>query len=112
MTEERLVPNDPLAFIRECVGKRSILWTHHVNMRLRKRGITREMVVEAIWSYEIIESYPDDKYLPSFLVRADHPHGVMHVLFATDVLGENVRVVTAYHPDSAEWSEDFRRRQL
>ena len=107
---ERIVPDDPLEFIRECVKGRSILWTYHVNIRLRKRKISREMVVEDVHSYEIIESYPDDKYLPSFLVRATHTSEVIHVLFAVDVAKENVRVVTAYRPDPSEWSEDFRRR--
>jgi len=33
------------------------------------------------------------------------------VLFAVDVEGHDVRVVTAYHPDSREWIEGFKRRK-
>lgn len=111
MTIERIIPDDPLGFICECVQKRHILWTHHVNMRLRRRKITREMIVKSLGSYEIIEAYPDDKYLPSFLVCATYALAVIHVLFAADVKGDNVRVVTAYWPDPSEWSEDLRRRK-
>lgn len=59
----------------------------------------------------MIESYPDDKYLPSYLVWTQAEGVVFHVLFATDVDAENVRVVTAYKPDPAEWAEDKRRRR-
>jgi hypothetical protein len=33
------------------------------------------------------------------------------VLFATDVEGDNVRVVTAYRPDAAEWNDDLKSRR-
>lgn len=69
------------------------------------------MVVGAVDSFEVIESYPDDKYLPSYLVRAEHPPAVFHVLFAADVAGDNVRVVTAYIPDPRKWEPDCRRRK-
>jgi hypothetical protein len=38
-------------------------------------------------SYEIVESYPDDKYLPSYLVLARPAGDAIHVLFATDCRG-------------------------
>jgi hypothetical protein len=61
MTTSRTVPEDALEFIRRCVGERKIYWTYHVNMRLAGRYISREEVLEAANTYEIIESYPDDK---------------------------------------------------
>jgi hypothetical protein len=65
---ERRVPDDPIAFIKKCLQGRRIYWTYHVNMRLAGRHITRDEILEAIDGYEIIESYPDDKYLPSYLL--------------------------------------------
>jgi hypothetical protein len=106
----RLIPEDPLAFIRRCVQERSILWTYHVQMRLRGRSIPRSAILESAESYEIIESYPTDKYLPSYLVLASHGGEVVHILFAVDVPGANVRVVTAYKPDPKEWEPDLRTR--
>ena len=34
-----------------------------------------------------------------------------HVLFAADVMGDNVRVVTAYRPNADEWQSDLRTRE-
>jgi hypothetical protein len=59
-------------------------------MRLSGRYISRDEVFEATESYEIIESYPEDKYLPSYLVWARSAQGPFHVLFAADVDGDNV----------------------
>ena|ERR1700712_3327078 len=111
MTDERRLPLDPLDFIRQCIKRREILWTYHVNMRLAKRYIPRAAILESTMSFEVIESYPDDKYLPSYLVYADFNDEVFHVLFATDVQGNNVRVVTAYRPNPEEWSTDLKKRR-
>lgn len=72
-TADRKLPADPLHFIRECVRNRRVLWTYHVNMRLKGRFIPREAVLNAVESYEVIEAYPGDKYLPSYLVLATSP---------------------------------------
>jgi hypothetical protein len=34
-----------------------------------------------------------------------------HVLFAADAEGANVRVVTAYRPDRADWQKDLKTRR-
>jgi len=64
---DRILPDDPVAFIRACVRRRRILWTYHVNLRLKDRFVSRQTLFDAVDSYEIVESYPDDKYLPSYL---------------------------------------------
>ncbi len=80
-------------------------------MRLRQRSLRSEILVQGADSLEIIESYPDDKYLPSFLLRGEVDRLVFHVQIATDVEGGNVRVVTMYLPDPDDWSEGFRLRR-
>jgi len=80
-------------------------------MRLAGRFIPRETILAAVATYELVESYPDDKYLPSYLVLARDPAEAFHVLFAIDVQGDNVRVVTAYRPDPAEWQPDLKMRR-
>jgi hypothetical protein len=104
-------PEDPLAFIQRCVSERRLYWTYHVTMRMRGRFIARDQILDAVPTYEIIESNPRDKYLPSYLVYATARDHVFHVLFATDVDGDNVRVVTAYRPDPAEWADDMKSRR-
>jgi hypothetical protein len=111
MAEERLLPDDPIAFIRRCVQTRNVLWTYHANMRLRRRFIERESILAAVEQIELIESYPQDKYLPSYLVHGADGEGAFHVLFALDVAGGNVRVVTAYRPDPKDWEPDLKTRR-
>ncbi len=105
-------PKDPLLFINECIRERRIFWTYHVNMRMKNRFISREMVQLSVNSFEIIESYPDDKYLPSYLVYCMYNELIFHVLFAIDYQAENIRVVTAYYPDPAKWNKELKRRLL
>jgi len=75
-------------------------------------GISRNMVLESVDSFELIESYPEDKYLPSYLIYAVHRKTqVIHILFAVDVVEDNVRVVTVYHPDTGQWRKDLKTRR-
>ncbi len=109
---QRKLPDDPLAFIQACARQQSIFWTYHVNMRLQRRSIARQAMLDAVDTYEIIAAYPEDKYLPSYLVLAKHHEEVFHLLFATDVEGDNVRIVTAYRPSPDEWKPDGRTRRI
>lgn len=111
MTTGRRLPTDALAFIQRCVRDRKVYWTYHVNMRLAGRHISRDELLEAAETYEIIESYPEDKYLPSYLVWATAAGGPFHALFAADVDGEHVRIVTAYRPNVGEWQSDLKSRK-
>jgi hypothetical protein len=61
--------------------------------------------------HELVEAYPDDKYLPSYLILARHGPEAFHVLFAADVEDDNVRVVTSYRPDPREWPPDLKARR-
>jgi len=108
---ERNLPDDPLSFIRECIRGGRILWTYHVNMRLGKRFITRETIISAVDSYEIVEAYPEDKYFPSYLLLGRQDEEAFHVLFGADVEGQNVRIVTAYYPSPDEWKMDLKTRR-
>jgi hypothetical protein len=57
------LPDAPLAFIKECLSSGRVRWTYHVTMRLQKRALTSEMLRSAMATLEIIEMYPQDKYL-------------------------------------------------
>ena len=80
-------------------------------MRLQQRGLDAEALRNAIASLEIIEAYPDDKYLPSFLLRGETKGAAFHAQIAIDVAGDNIRVITMYTPDADEWDEGFRKRR-
>jgi hypothetical protein len=111
MTAERVLPEDPLAFIQRCVQRRQLSWTYHINMRLQGRFISRQHILDAVDTYEVIESYPEDKYLPSYLVYATGENEVFHVLFAVDVPAEQARVITAYRPAPEAWEADQKTRR-
>ena len=104
-------PDVPLAFIQECLSSGRVRWTYHVTMRLQQRGLTAEMLRGAVATLEILERYPEDKYLLSFLVRGESTGLVFHVHIATDVEGDNIRIVTMYAPDPEEWDQELRLRR-
>ena len=105
------MPDSPLAFIQECVSSGRLRWTYHVTMRLKHRALPAKMLSDAVATLEIIESYPHDKYLPSFLVRGEVQGITFHAQLATDVEGSNVRVITMYIPDTDEWDWELRSRR-
>jgi hypothetical protein len=63
---DRLLPADPVQFIQNCIRRR-LLWTYHVNVRLVGRFLPRESILAAAATFELVEAYQDDKYLPSYL---------------------------------------------
>jgi hypothetical protein len=105
------LPDAPLAFIKDCLGSGRVHWTYHVTMRLQQRGLTSGMIRNAMATLEILEAYPQDKYLPSYLVRGRSEDCVFHAQIATDVEGENIRIVTMYTPDPNEWDKGLRLRR-
>ncbi len=111
MGADRPIPENPLEFIKKCVTQRKILWSYHVNMRMKNRFIPREFILNSVTDYEIIEEYPKDKYFPSYLVYSRIQKHVFHILFAVDVNADNVRIITAYYPIEEEWEADLKRRR-
>jgi hypothetical protein len=80
-------------------------------MRLQQRRLSAGSLADAVSTLEVIEAYPEDKYLPSFLLRGESEGSVFHAHVATDLEGRNVRVVTMYQPSPEEWDEDLRVRR-
>jgi len=105
------LPDNPLEFIQSCVRQGKVFWTYHVTMRLRGRFIARQAILQSYESYEIIEGYPKGWYLPSYLVYSQYQGDIFHILFAVDLEGGNVRIVTAHRPKPEEWTEGFRARR-
>jgi hypothetical protein len=102
---------EPLDFIKSCVQRRKIFWTYHVNMRMAERFIPRDIILASVDSYEILESYPDDKYLFSCLVYACYNESAIHILFALDMETDTVRIITAYRPSSDKWENGGKTRR-
>jgi hypothetical protein len=80
-------------------------------MRLKGRFIPRQAILSSANSYEIIEEYPEDKYLPSYLIYAKYEHQIIHIQIATDLDNESVTIVTAYKPTLDKWEKDLKTRR-
>ena len=98
-------------FIKSCIELRRIRWSYHVNMRLKGRFIPRQAIISSLDNYEIIEEYPDDKYLPSYLIYTIHQDTVIHVQIATDLENNYITIVTAYKPNLSKWKKDLKTRR-
>lgn len=80
-------------------------------MRLEGRSIPREAVLTSVDTYVIIEEYPEDKYLPSYLIYALYMEQVVHIHIAIDIENDNIRIITTYKPTLDKWEEDFKTRR-
>lgn len=80
-------------------------------MRLKGRFVNREAVLSSVSTYEMIEEYPEDKYLPSYLIYAEYENQSIHIQIATDIENDNIRIVTTYKPTLEKWENDFKTRR-
>jgi hypothetical protein len=86
-------------------------FTIHALERRIERNISRAEIEDAILSGEIIEKYPQDKYIPSCLIlgytKAKRP---LHI----QVTCNPVWIITCYDPSEKpdEWSSDFKHRRM
>lgn len=80
-------------------------------MRLKERFIPRGNILNSVDKFEIIEEYPNDKYLPSCLVYSEYKGVKFHILIAVDFDDRSIVLITAYIPSPDKWLEDFKTRR-
>ena len=99
-----------LEIYQQLCAESKILWTQHCLQRMQERDISRADVKNGIATGEIIEDYPDDYPYPSCLIIGyTIGNKTIHVVCG---VGEGeVWLITAYYPDRAKWSEDFKTRK-
>ena len=100
-----------IAALRPLILAGQILWTEHLALRLRERGIKRKDVIMCIENGEIIEQYPDDMPFPSCLILGSSASGKpLHVVCAhnPDV---SCCMITAYYPNPDKWESDHKTRK-
>lgn len=100
-----------LKFIKSCMHQHKVFWTYHVNMRLKERLLSREQIMDSVDSFEIIEEYALDKYLPSYLIYAKCGDEVLHIQIAIDKENDNIRIITSYIPSRDKWENDSKTRR-
>ena len=74
------------------------------------RRIVREEVEQAIQNGTVIEDYPSDKYGPSCLILGYSKDGRPLHIQCTHPARPQVKIITVYEPDPAEWAEFKERR--
>ena len=82
----------------------------HALRRMFERGIPPASVQTGVAGGEVIAEYPEDRPFPSVLLLGFVDGEPLHVIVARDPAGACV-IVTAYRPDPALWSDDFRARR-
>ena len=99
--------------IRDLVKQRKVRFSAHAYARMAKRGILAADILVGMSRGEVIENYPDFHYGRAMLVlQADSAGHTLHVVWGLEKgTTEPAIVVTAYYPDPAEWSADYRSRK-
>lgn len=96
--------------IQDYCRKKKLRWTQHIFLRLTQRRITMSDVENTILNGDIIESYPDDYPSPSCLVLGFAKDNMpIHVVCG--IHEDELWLITAYHPNPEDWSEDYRKRK-
>ncbi len=98
--------------IRELAKKDRIAFKKHTVLRMHERKIHADEVKDALTKGEIVEDYPDDRPLPSYLVLGytmkERP---VHAVVAIDMEDKMLWIITVYEPNLENWENEFRRRR-
>lgn len=85
--------------------------TAHAADEMLDDGIGEQELMAATLSGEIIEDYPTAFPFPACLVLGRLPGAApVHAVWALDAAACYAFLVTAYRPDPARWTPDFRNR--
>jgi len=101
---------DILLEIRKLTNVKTLYLPHALRQMLRpERMITRSEVSKVISEGEIIEDYPNDPRGHSCLILGKGENNrAIHVVCAPK--NDYLAIITAYIPDSNEWTSDLRKR--
>jgi hypothetical protein len=99
-----------LVQIRTAARQKVLFLPHALRQMLRPNRIIHNAEIrQVIADGEIIEDYPQDARGHSCLLLGHGEGGrPIHVVCAPTA--DYLAIITAYLPDSSEWSSDFRRR--
>ncbi|KKW34689.1 MAG: hypothetical protein UY82_C0062G0004 [Candidatus Uhrbacteria bacterium GW2011_GWC2_53_7] len=97
--------------VRQAAQTRLLFLPHAIRQMSRpERMITPSEVETVVVRGELIEDYPQDPRGHSCLLLGfGHADRAVHVVCSPK--GDYLAIITAYLPDPAQWSEDFRRRR-
>jgi hypothetical protein len=96
---------------RRAAKKKLFFLPHAIRQMSRpERMITPQEVERVVMTGELVEDYPDDSRGHSCLLLGFGDTGrAIHVVCSPKA--EYLAVITAYLPDTDQWSSDYRRRR-
>ena len=89
----------------------SIEFRLHAVQRMFELGITVLDVKEVIKTGRVIENYPEDKPLQSYLLLGFIKGKPLHLVAAIDNETKKAIIITVYEPDPKLWQAGFERRK-
>jgi len=93
-------------------GRKKLLFLPHAirQMSRPERMITPQEVEKVVMTGELVEDYPHDSRGHScLLLGSGDDDRAIHVVCSPKV--DYLAVITAYLPDTDQWSSDYRRRR-
>ena len=95
--------------VRDAARRRVLFLPHAVKQMSRPHRLIKAAEVQrVVFEGDLIEDYPDDPRGHSCLLLGTPGGRSVHVVCSPK--GDYLAIVTAYVPDSSQWSADFRRR--
>jgi hypothetical protein len=79
--------------------------------RMFERDIDEQTVMTVVRFGETITDYANDQPYPTRLLLGFVEGWPVHVVVAKDAVSKTCFVVTAYRPDPAVWSADYKTRR-
>jgi hypothetical protein len=84
----------------------------HATRRMFQRNIHPEDIEKVLQSGNVIEEYPEDYPLPSFLISGTTQQGKpLHVVIGVNNDEKELVIITAYEPSIDKWTNSFTRRR-
>ncbi len=91
----------------ECKFKK---FTRHAIQKMFQRNVTKSEIDNVISQGQIIEEYPKDSPLPSFLLLGFNDNRPLHIVIAFNKSDYICIIVTVYEPDPKLWKDNYTRR--
>ncbi len=96
--------------IRAKVAAGQFEFSRHATDQTVVRHISVQEIREAVAGAQVIEDYPNDKYGPSCLLSGPTADGRSLHIQCSYPSRPLVKIITAYEPDPAQWT-DFQTRR-
>lgn len=97
--------------VRRLLSNEHFTISLHATTRALERKISIKEIIQLAQTLELIEFYPDDKYLPSGLFLGFTNLGrPLHIQLTLNS-SITTKIITIYEPEIEKWKDNFTRRR-